>query len=216
MSADLEGWANSLRKEALQCLTVALAGSDTCAFWDLLTTYFRTNPQAGEHQDPWNFIDGAPAIPPPLPLTDTDTEDEARSIQSAPPASTPVVRPKRKLIAPTRLDLFQDICLPRDAIRVYPWDEDSINETGVPPELLVKREQRTTHSGASMYVCVHKKCQSPPFFSQSPAGLYSHVCRKHIGVVLACPYCPSKVYWNTKGWKGHMETKAQGRTPLWA
>ena len=45
----------------------------------------------GEDEDPWNFIDGAPAIPPPLPLTDTDTEDEARSVQSAPPASTPVV-----------------------------------------------------------------------------------------------------------------------------
>ena len=91
MSTDLEGRANSLRKEALQCLTLALAGSDTRAFWDLLTTYFGTNPQAGKDEDPWNFIDGAPAILPPLPLTDTDTEDEAHSIQSAPPASTPVV-----------------------------------------------------------------------------------------------------------------------------
>ena len=186
---------------------VALAGSDTCAFWDLLTTYFSTNPQEGEDEDPWNFIDGAPAIPPPLPLTDTDSEDETHSIQSAPPDSTQVVHPNRKLIAPTHMDLLPDLCLPKEAICVYPQDEDSINETGIPPELLVKWEQCTTSSGASMYVCVHEKCQSPPFFSQNPTGIYSHVCRKHIGVVLACPYCQSKVYWNTKGWKVHMETK---------
>ena len=134
------------------------------------------------------------------------TQNEARSVQSGPPASTQVVHPKRKLIAPTRLDLLPDLCLPKEAIRVYPQDEDSINETGILPEF-VKQEQRTTSSGASIYVCVHEKCQSPPFFLQSPTGIYSHVHRKHIGVVLACPYCPSKVYWNTKGLKVHMETK---------
>ena len=40
LSAELEGWANALRKEALQCLTVALCGTDTKRFWDLLTAYF--------------------------------------------------------------------------------------------------------------------------------------------------------------------------------
>ena len=40
LSAKLEGRANALRKEALQCLTVALCGTDTKRFWDLLTAYF--------------------------------------------------------------------------------------------------------------------------------------------------------------------------------
>ena len=69
---------NTLRKEALQCLTVALCGSDTKAFWDLLTAYFGTN-HTGDEDDPWDFIDTAPAIPHPLPLTETDTEEEGEA-----------------------------------------------------------------------------------------------------------------------------------------
>ena len=72
VSAELESKANALRKEALQCLTVALAGSDTKKFWDLLTTYFGAN-HTGDQDDVWDFIDAAPPIPRPLPLTDTES-----------------------------------------------------------------------------------------------------------------------------------------------
>ena len=89
MSVELEGRANALRKEALQCLTVALCGSDTKKFWELLTTYFRAN-HTGDEDDPWDFIDPAPEIPRPLPLTETDTDEENKAPSASAEASAPV------------------------------------------------------------------------------------------------------------------------------
>ena len=82
VSAELESCANALRKEALQCLTVALCGSDTKQFWQLLTAYFGAN-HTGEEDDPWDFIDPAPEIPRPLPLTDTESDDETSQASAA-------------------------------------------------------------------------------------------------------------------------------------
>ena len=52
-----------------------------------MTTYFGAN-HTREEDDPWDFVDAAPEIPCPLPLTDTDTEEgdtkSVSSVQSAP------------------------------------------------------------------------------------------------------------------------------------
>ena len=227
VSADLESRANSLQKEALQCITVVLAGSDTRQFWALLTAYFGAN-HTGTDDDPWDFIDAAPKIPDPLPLTDTDTEDETASVQSAPAATSSLILPTagepvgtgakakvstkggRKPVVPQFKDELKDICSTTEAIRMYPADEDSLNITGVPAELQVERESKTSLSGASIYLCKHPKCQERPFHAQSEAGIYSHIRRKHLGIVVACPYCNKKLFWNTKGWKSHMEHNHHG------
>ena len=210
VSANLEAKANAMRREALQCITVALAGSDTKKFWELMTVYFGTaqKKQDDEDDDPWDFLDAAPAIPEPLPLVETDTEDDASSTKSAPAASVapkPTGAAKRKPQVSLQKDLLPDLCSPKEAIRMYPAKENTVNETGIPVNLQVKCEQRTTGKGGSVYLCLHDKCQTPTFWAQSPAGLYSHVWRKHLGVVISCPYCPDKLYWNSKGWKLHME-----------
>ena len=211
MSANLEARANSLRQEALQCITVALAGSDTKKFWSLMTAYFGTSKKDDGEDDPWDFIDAASAIPEPLPLTETDTDDESTSVKSTPAASsaTPAPKPsgvaKQKPRVSTQKDLLDDLCSMKAAIRMYPANSDTLKETGIPPNLQVKREQRTTGKGGSIYLCLHSQCQTPTFWAQSPTGLYSHVRRKHLGIVLACPYCPDKLYWNSMGWKSHME-----------
>ena len=207
MSADLEAKANLLRKESLQCLTVALAGSDTKKFWELLTAYFGANHKGNEEDDPWDFLDAAPAIPPPLPLTETESEDEQVSVQSAPVASTAKERAPRQPKVAKQKDILPDLCELSKAIRMYPADKKSLQTTGIPLELQVKREHQTTTAGGSVYLCRHEKCQVPPFYAQSPAGIYSHIRRKHVGVALACPYCENQLYWNTKGWKGHMDKK---------
>ena len=90
---------------------------------------------------------------------------------------------------------------------MYPTSAGSLKETGIPPEFQVKREHQTTYAGGSVYLCPHPKCQTPPFFAQSPSGIYSHIRRKHLGLALACPYCADKVYWNSKGWNSHMSMK---------
>ena len=210
VSANLEAKANAMRREALQCITVALAGSDTKKFWDLMTAYFGTAQKQDGDDDPWDFLDAAPAIPEPLPLAETDTEDDAGSSKSAPTATAsvapkPTGAAKRKPQVTLQKDLLPDLCSPKEAIRMYPADEDTVNETGIPVHLQVKREQRTTGKGGSVYLCLHAKCQTPTFWAQSPAALYSHVRRKHLGVVISCPYCPDKLYWNSKGWKSHMK-----------
>ena len=209
VSANLEAKANALRREALQCITVALAGSDTKKFWSLMTAYFGTAQKEDGEDDPWDFLDAAPAIPEPLPLTETDTEDDATSVKSAPAAPAPVTKPtgaaKRKPKVSLQKDLLEDLCSPKEAVRIYPSSAATLKETGIPVNLQVKREQRTTGKGGSVYLCLHEKCQTPTFWAQSPAGLYSHVRRKHLGIMIACPYCPEKLYWNSKGWKSHME-----------
>ena len=210
VSANLEAKANAMRREALQCITVALAGSDTKKFWELMTAYFGTaqKKQDGKDDDPWDFLDAAPAIPEPLPLVETDTEDDAGSTKSAPATSVapkPTGAAKRKPQVSLQKDLLPDLCSPKEAIRMYPANENTVNETGIPVNLQVKREQRTIGKGGSVYLCLHDKCQTPTFWAQSPAGLYSHVRRKHLGIVISCPYCPDKLYWNSKGWKSHME-----------
>ena len=88
---------------------------------------------------------------------------------------------------------------------MYPADESTLNETGVPKELQVERQAKTSLSGASIYLCRHPECQKCPFHAQSEAGIYSHIRRKHLGIVVACPYCAKKLFWNTKGWRAHME-----------
>ena len=40
--------------------------------------------------------------------------------------------------------------------------------------------------------------------------MYSHLCRKHLGLALMCPYCKEHLFWNSKGWKAHMDSKHKG------
>ena len=111
----------------------------------------------------------------------------------------------RKPTLTLKKDLLDNICEPLKAIRMYPASKVTLNETGIPEDLQVSHEQATTLAGGSIYLCHHPVCQEGmPFSAQSPAALYSHVRCKHIGLVLACPYCANKVFWNSQGWKGHM------------
>ena len=72
LAAELEGKAAALRKEALQHLTIALAGSGTRELFTLLVTFFCK----GTDVDPFSFIDVVPIIKRPLDLTDTESESE--------------------------------------------------------------------------------------------------------------------------------------------
>ena len=81
--AELEGKVAALRKEGLQHLTIALAGSDTRELFTLLVTFFGK----GTDIDPFSFIDAAPIIKQPLDLTDTEAESGEESSTAASTAS---------------------------------------------------------------------------------------------------------------------------------
>ena len=169
--------------------------------------FFGANHKGSDEDNPWDFLDAAPEIPPPLPLTQTESDEEKASVKSVPVVSSVKQPAKRKPKISQQKDLLPDVCELKQAIRMYLADKDSLPSTGIPIQLQVKREHQTTHADASVYLCLHKKCQAPPFFAQSPSGIYFHIQCKHLGIALACPYCQDKLYWNSKGWKSHMDSK---------
>ena len=211
VSAELKAKANSLCKEALQSLTITLAGSDTKHFWDLLTAFFGAN-HTSDNDNLWDFLDAAPEIPPPLPLTQTDTEDEKASVASVvttilPPAAPTASAPSSKgwPCVSVLKDHLANLCSLDAAIRIYPSSAKKLNKVGIPEHLQVQRQHLTTGKGASVYICQHKLCKDLPYYTQSPPGLYSHIRRKHLGIALARPYCPKCHFWNTKGWPSHLD-----------
>ena len=74
----MESHAAGLRLEALQHLTIALAGVDCRELFTLLVTFFGRGSKFQE--DPFNYLDGVPKIRPPLDITDMDTDDETSAV----------------------------------------------------------------------------------------------------------------------------------------
>ena len=111
-----------------------------------MTAYFGTSQKMEGEDDPWDFLDVALAIPDPLPLTETDTEDEAGSVKSAPPApaAKPTGTAKCKPQVSLQKDLLDDLCGPKQAVHMYPASADTLKETRIPANLQVKCEQHTT------------------------------------------------------------------------
>ena len=225
LAAELEHKAAALKAEALQHLFVALAGSDCKELWTLLVHFFGK----GTGFDPFDFLDGAPAIKPPLDLGDTDSDDaasdaassvtigrtstiastvevkvsssdavQASTSSASAPAPHPVVKPK-----PTLPDKVLSVDLMEGFIPVSFAD---IHKTGLLPNVMCKRSEKTTARGSSLYVCLHKDCGSTPYVGDL-YGCSSHLRRVHFGTSLMCPYCPNQKYYRVSSWKRHMTSK---------
>ena len=219
LAANLEAKAAALKSEALQHLFVALAGSDCKELWTLLVHFFGK----GTGFDPFEFLDGAPAIKHPLDLVDTDSEDEASeatssvtigsvsttasldagaSTSSAPttPAAAPRPVPKAKHALPDKFPAveFTKGCIPTSLA--------DIHGTGIPTGVACKRSGKTTARGASLYICPHADCGATPYVGDL-YGCSSHLRRVHYGTSIMFPYCPNQKYYRASGWKSHMSSK---------
>ena len=170
--------------------------------------------------DPFEFLDGAPAIKRPLDLVDTDSDDEASetassatigsvsttasldaeaSTSSAPtPAPRPV--PKAKHVLPDKFPAveFTEGCTPSSMAEIH--------AAGIPSGVSCKRPGKTTARGASLYICPHTDCGATPYVGDL-YGCSSHLRRVHYGTSLMCPYCPAQKYYRASGWKSHMSSK---------
>ena len=218
LAAKLETKAAALKSEALQHLFVALAGSDCRELWTLLVHFFGK----GTGFDPFEFLDGAPAIKRPLDLVDTDSDDEVSeaassatigsvsttasldaeaSTSGAPtPASASRPVPKAKRVLPDKFPAveFSDGCIPTSLAEIH--------QTGIPPGIACKRSGTTTSRGASLYICPHADCGAAPYVGDL-YGCSSHLRRVHYGTSIMCAYCPSQKYYRASGWKSHMSSK---------
>ena len=172
--------------------------------------------------DPFDFLDGAPAIKPPLDLGDTDSDEEASetassvtigsvsttaslatdaeaSTSTAPtPAPCPV--PKVKPVLPDKVPgvEYAEGCIPTSL--------SDIHHTGIPTGVACKRSGKTTARGASLYICPHADCGSTPYVGDL-YGCSSHLRRVHYSISLMCPYCPNQKYYHASRWKKHMSSK---------
>ena len=225
LTAELESRAAALRLEALQHMTVAMAGVDCRELFSLMTAFFGQGTNFAN--DPFNFLDGAPSIRPPLDLTDTDSDrEEEKAGKSDQPASASV--PAASEVAPSASQGPVDILEPRDppvkskpkvqyADKVpslaqtrgfFPADPDSLHNTGILPNYHVKRAG-SSKKGRSIYVCPYEsECSTPPYTGDI-ASAGSHVRRHHLGHSVVCPYC-GLCFYNAAGWKVHMLSKHAG------
>ena len=221
----MESRAAGLRLEALQHLTIALAGVDCREFFTLLITFFGRGSEFQE--DPFNYLDGAPKIRPPLDITDTDTDDEtsvmeeeavpspqiplsdsqiitttSAAVAPTPPHREPLVKSRPKI---TYVDKVLDISMAQGFL---PEDKDSLHNTGIPQNYAVRRSG-TSSKGRSLYLCPFgDQCSSPPYTSDI-TSMGSHVHRHHLGHCIQCPYDGNRFY-NATGWRDHMSSKHEG------
>ena len=185
-------------------MTIALAGTDTFGLFQLLTMFFGTG---NADEDPFNFLDGAPLIKQPLPLTSKSSDDEdipsTQPTTSQPSTSASASAPR---VPRVKKQHFEDLCDLNEAIIMLPR-EKSLHETGIPDDMLPSRDKvYRTAKGGSLYICKHPKCADRPYSGDLP-GYGSHFCRVHLGICLGCPYCPDRRYWNSTGWLKHMKKK---------
>ena len=216
LAAELEGKAAALHKEALQHLTVALAGTDTKELFTLLVTFLGK----GTDVDPFSFIDAAPVIKRPLDLTDTESESEARddaaststttttTTTTEPSTSTGATSeaPAKKPVKIKQKASYSDKCVDvQEAVGFLPENSGTLHNTGIPEQFAVRRVGKNEH-GTSIYSCPHPECSDPPYTGDI-SGCGSHVRRVHLGRCVSCPYCPDKKYYNADGWRRHMREK---------
>ena len=230
LAAELEYKAAALKAEALQHLFMALAGSDCKELWTLLVHFFRK----GTGFDPFNFLDSALAIKPPLDLGETDSDEAEESdaastvtLGSASSTASVLPTPATTLVGPVGAAQASTSSAPTQDPRPFPkakqtWCDkvpsinsaepciptslSNIHHTGIPAGVACKRSGRTTACGASLYICPHRDCGATPYIGDL-YGCSSHLRRTHYRTCLACPYCPNQCYYQASGWKKHMSAK---------
>ena len=194
---------------------IALAGTDCREMWTLLVAFFGK----GTDQDPFEFLDAAPAIKKPLDLVDTDSDEEETSTTDSTTSSPAVAGPSASTSAktpavpataakgfklppkPTWPDLHSSI---DEAEGFVPRSADQLHYTGIPEGVTCKRSGTQTSRGASLYICPLPDCGSTPYVGDLP-GCGSHLRRAHYGTCILCPFCPNKRYYRVNGWKDHMK-----------
>ena len=171
--------------------------------------------------DPFDFLDGAPIIKPPLDLRDTDRDEEASetasSVSLGSVSTTASTHPTQASTSTASSQAPRPILKPRPAMPdkvsgieyaegCIPTSLSDIHHTGIPPGVSCKRSEKTTAHGASLYICPHRDCGATPYVGDL-YGCSSHLCRVHFRTCLICPYCPNQRYYCASGWKVHMSSK---------
>ena len=209
-----------------------MAGVDCWELFTLLLAFFSRGTEFQE--DPFNYLDGAPKICPPLDLTDTDEDEEeaSASTQETEPIPPPQIPVTISHVSTTKVEMplsatakpttstipwdppvkFRSKTFYPDkvsdisaAMGFFPEDKESLHNTRIPAIYTVRRSG-TSSKGQSLYLCPYgDRCSNPPY-SGDIASAGSHIRRHHLGHCIQCPYDGTRFY-NGAGWRDHMCTK---------
>ena len=145
--------------------------------------------------DPFDFLDGAPIIKPPLDLGDTDSDEEASetasSVSLGSVSTTASTQPTQASTSTASPQVPRPILKPRPAMpnkvssieyaeACIPTSLRDIHHTGIPPGVSCKRSEKTTAHGTSLYICPHRDCGATPYIGDL-YGCSSHLRRVHFG-----------------------------------
>ena len=225
LSSVLEMQAHRLRRDALaygQCY--ATSGTATTGFWSLLEGFFGVDEDPGlasledatslaetlrlrrleKEKDskvaslsvPKESISVDPEEPEAEEILDSESTTSSQLVEGAHPKTLSQIKKHHD-----KVDQYPNKCSIGEAQLFFPSSEKTVHQTGVPSKYIGDREDVGPYKGA--YCCLYGEgCE---YGAQSRGVVCTHVCRVHLGVALACRYCPNKVWWQARYWLLHMK-----------
>ena len=176
----LEKRAIRLCQEAISRIILSFAGTDTGGFVKFVVNSFSGTEEFSRVQ-----ADAA------LHIVTGDTDEEEAEEEGL------------KLFTATfgegSVDIA-DVCAVTEAKPAYPVDLGCLSSTGVPREF-ASENMPSGPTQQSTYFCLFGKCK---VIVKQKMLLMMHICRKHLGVTVACKYC-GKMWWSERSFCGHME-----------
>ena len=199
-----------MRLDSIRTLRVALAGTATSKFTDVIEAVFGVDEEMApeleeeevdeaEEDLPMEGIIKKGAEAAAEPSTSKGTKRKATSSGSS--------TSKRKQSKPTKAG----VCLLKDATPLFPSDPKGYLHTGVSPQYISKREGSKYASNA-VYICEYSKAEQAKgndvpdcdTICQQKAQVSSHIRQFHLSNCIACYLCNHR-WWSATEWRKHMK-----------
>ena len=137
---------------------------------------------------------------------DPDEPETEEILDSASTTSSQLTGARPKTLSQIKkqhenIDEYPNKCNIAEAQLFFLTSAPTLHQTGVPSKFIGNREDVGPYKGA--YRCLYGEgCE---YGAQSRGILCTHVRRVHLGIALACRFCPNKVWWQARYWLLHMK-----------
>ena len=221
-SSVLEMQAHRLRRDALRVVNATLSETATTGFWTLLEGFFGVDEDPGlaSLEDAASLAEALClckaekekdaqvaylSVPAEIVAEDPDEPETEEILDSASTTSSQLTGARPKTLSQIKkqhdnVDEYPNKCNIAEVQLFFPASEKTLPQTGVPSKYIGSREDVGPYRGA--YRCLYGEgCE---YGAQSRDVVCTHVRRVHLGIALACRFCPNKVWWQARYWLLHM------------
>ena len=197
-----------MRLDSICTLKLALAGTATSKFTDIMETVFGVDkefvpeleeeePDEAEGEIPAEGVITKGVEGGPEPSTSKGVKHKASGSAAS----------RHKESKPTKAG----VCLLEDATALFPSDAKGYLHTGVPSEYISKHDG-SKYSQTAVYICEYAKAEQAKgndvpdceVMCQQKAQVSSHIRQFHLGNCIACYLCNHK-WWSATEWRKHMK-----------